>query len=141
MLSLRQNKEKTAYLRWFDILVLTLILWGKFIYNSTALYIGLVQGSTTLYNNYYYTVQDNYSAVAGQAVLLLLALLYLWLRGFDFKTWTIRFGPKAILNGGLIFLAISVLYYLYWKLTDPLSAALPFPDRLALSLETERYPT
>lgn len=127
LLSLRQNKEKTAYLRWFDILVLTLILWGRSIYVSTTSYIGLVQGTTTIYNNFYYTVQDNYSAMARQAVLLLLALLYLWLRGFDFKTWTIRFRPKAVLYGGLIFLGVSVLFYFYWRLTGPLTDVLPFP--------------
>lgn len=126
-MSLRQNKEKTAYLKWFDILILTLILWGKFIYTSTTIYIEWVQGTTPVYHDFGSSAADNFRALAVQAVLLLLALLYLWLRRFDFKTWTIRFRPKAILYGALIFLGVALLFDLYWRLTDPLTAVLPFP--------------
>ncbi len=122
-----QNKEKINHLKWFDILVLTLILWGEGIYTSTASYIALIQGSSTVDDNLTFSATDNYGALALQAGLLLLALLYLWLRRFDFKAWTIRFNIKAVASGVLIFLAAALLLDIYFLLTDPLTGVLPFP--------------
>ena len=122
-----QNKEKINHLKWFDILVLTLILWGEGIYTSTASYIALIQGASTVDDNLTFSATDNYGALALQAGLLLLALLYLWLRRFDFKAWTIRFNIKAVASGVLIFLAAALLLDIYFLLTDPLTGVLPFP--------------
>ena len=122
-----KNKEKINHLKWFDILVLTLILWGEGIYTSTASYIALIQGSSTVDDNLTFSATDNYGALALQAGLLLLALLYLWLRRFDFKAWTIRFNIKAVASGVLIFLAAALLLDIYFLLTDPLTGVLPFP--------------
>lgn len=122
-----QNKEKNTYLKWFDILVLTLILWGEGIYTSTISYIALIQGKATIDDNLSFSTADNYGSLALQAGLLLLALLYLWLRRFDFKAWTIRFNIKAVACGVLIFLAAALLLDIYFLLTDPLTGVLPFP--------------
>lgn len=122
-----QNKEKNTYLKWFDILVLTLILWGEGIYTSTISYIALIQGASTVDDNLTFSATDNYGALALQAGLLLLALLYLWLRRFDFKAWTIRFNIKSVACGVLIFLAAALLLDIYFLLTDPLTGVLPFP--------------
>lgn len=122
-----QNKEKNTYLKWLDILVLTLILWGEGIYNSTVSYIALIQGKATIDDNLSFSATDNYGSLALQAGLLLLALLYLWLRRFDFKAWTIRFNIKAVASGVLIFLAAALLLDIYFLLTDPLTGLLPFP--------------
>jgi hypothetical protein len=122
-----QNKEKNTYLKWFDILVLTLILWGEGIYTSTISYIALIQGKATIDDNLSFSATDNYGSLALQAGLLLLALLYLWLRRFDFKAWTIRFNIKAVASGVLIFLAAALLLDIYFLLTNPLTGVLPFP--------------
>lgn len=122
-----QNKEKNTYLKWLDILVLTLILWGEGIYTSTISYIALIQGKATIDDNLSFSATDNYGSLALQAGLLLLALLYLWLRRFDFKAWTIRFNIKAVASGVLIFLAAALLLDIYFLLTDPLTGLLPFP--------------
>lgn len=130
MLTIPTNQKKIRCLRWFDLLLLTGILLGEAIYNSTALYLSLLQGGTTIGNNLVFSVADNYAAFARQAGLLMLALLYLWLRRFDFKTWTIRFHLKALVYGALIFLAAALLNDLYYMLTAPLAASLPFPGPL-----------
>ena len=122
-----QNKEKNTYLKWLDILVLTLILWGEGIYTSTISYIALIRGATTVDDNLTFSATDNYGSLALQAGLLLLSLLYLWLRRFDFKAWTIRFNIKAVASGVLIFLAAALLLDIYFLLTNPLTGVLPFP--------------
>ncbi len=127
MLINRQNKEKISYLKWFDILVLTLIMWSEGIYNSTVSYIALLQGTTTIDDNLAFSAADNYGAMVLQAGLLLLALLYLWVRHFDFKTWKIHFNPKAVACGVLIFLGAAILLDIYFLLTYPLDNILPFP--------------
>ena len=137
MLLNRQNKEKINHLKWFDILVLTLILWGEGIYTSTASYIALIQGASTVNDNLTFSATDNYGALALQAGLLLLALLYLWLRRFDFKVWTIRFNIKAVAGGVLIFLAAALLLDIYFMLTTPLTGLLPFPGPIGAFFGSE----
>ena len=132
-----QNKEKINHLKWFDILVLTLILWGEGIYTSTASYIALIQGASTVDDNLTFSATDNYGALALQAGLLLLALLYLWLRRFDFKVWTIRFNIKAVAGGVLIFLAAALLLDIYFMLTNPLTGLLPFPGPIGAFFGSE----
>ena len=102
-------------------------MWGEGIYTSTVSYIALMQGTTTVGGNLSFSAADNYGALALQAGLLLLALLYLWLRRFDFKAWTIHFDLKAAGCGILIFLAAALLLDVYFLLTDPLAGVLPFP--------------
>lgn len=137
MLFNRQNKEKINHLKWFDILILTLILWGEGIYTSTASYIALIQDASTVDDNLSFSAADNYGALALQAGLLLLALLYLRLRRFDFKTWTIRFNLKAVGYGILIFLAAALLLDIYFLLTDPLTGVLPFPGPIGAFFGSE----
>ena len=123
MFSYRQNKEKIRHLKWFDILILTLIMLGQAIYNSTMSYIVLIQGIVTIEDNITYSAADNYFGLARQIVYLLVALAYLWLRCFDFKTWTIRFDLKAVIYGILIFLGAALLLDIYNLLTYQLTVA------------------
>lgn len=132
-----QNKEKINHLKWFDIFILTLILWGEGIYTSTISYIALIQGKATIDDNLSFSTADNYGALALQAGLLLLALLYLWLRRFDFKVWTIRFSLKAVACGVLIFLAAALLLDIYFMLTNPLTGLLPFPGPIGAFFGSE----
>lgn len=123
MFSYRQNKEKIRHLKWFDILILTLIMLGQAIYNSTMFYIVLIQGIVTIEDNITYSAADNYFGLARQIVYLLVALAYLWLRCFDFKTWTIRLDLKAVIYGILIFLGAALLLDIYNLLTYQLTVA------------------
>lgn len=132
-----ENKERLRYLAWFDILILTVIFWGEGIYTSTVSYIALIQGATTVDDNLTFSAADNYGALALQAGLLLLALLYLWLRRFDFKAWKIRFNLKAVAFGVLIFLAAALLLDIYFLLTDPLANVLPVPGPIGVFFGSE----
>ncbi len=127
MLLIRKNQERLNHLKWFDILILTVILWGEGIYASTEAYISLFQGTTVVTDNLNFSTADNYEALISQLLMFFLAFLYLWLRHFNFKMWTIRFSLKALVYGIGIFIAGSLLFDIYILLTDPLTASLPFP--------------
>lgn len=127
LLSIRGNQGKIRHLTWLDLLILTAILWGGSIYSSTVSYIALVQGTAAAEDNLAFSAADDYRALAMQAGLLLLALLYLGLRRFDFTVWTVRISLKAVLCGTLIFLAAALLLDIYSLLAAPLFFGLPFP--------------
>ena len=91
-----KNREKINYLEWYDIIIITLILWTVGIVSSTRAYIDLIHGETSIAENLIFTTSDNYIIFAMQAVLLLAVLIYLYLRRFDFKIWTIQFKLKDI---------------------------------------------
>ncbi|MFS1663588.1 CPBP family intramembrane glutamic endopeptidase [Streptococcus sp. zg-JUN1979] len=96
MFSAIRSKESLKTLKWYDLLVVTLIMFGYFIVLSTKQYlqsIGVLAVSvvTTTSQN---TTTDGaaYSSnLTLQVVLLLLALGYLWLRRFDFKQLPMSF--------------------------------------------------
>ena len=91
-----KNREKIRYLEWYDIIIITLILWTVGIVSSTWTYIDLIHGETSIDENLIFTTSENYITFAMQAVLLLAVLIYLYLRRFDFKIWTIQFKLKDI---------------------------------------------
>ena len=124
------KKNRTAVLRWFDILILTAIFWGEGIYNSTYSYILLINNETNIEQNLEFSAADNYAALLMQLILLGIGLLYLWIRKFDFRTWNIRFTPKAVLQGAAIFIAAALIMDVYFYVTAPLFDILPFPAPL-----------
>lgn len=132
--SAKKQQRKRRTLQWFDILFLTVILWGEGIYSSTLAYLFLLQGETTIDDNLTFTAADDYWALAVQFVLLLAALVYLKLRNFDFRTWHIRFSVKAVLWGGVLFLAAALLMDVYTMATAGIAGRLPFPSPVSAFL-------
>ena len=122
-----KNKEKIRYLEWYDIIIITLILWTVGIISSTRAYIDLIHGETSIAENLVFTTSDNYIIFAMQAVLLLAVLIYLYLRRFDFKIWTIQFKLKDIVYGVFIFIVAALMLDIYFIITGPLESILPFP--------------
>ena len=98
-------------LAWFDILILTAILWGEAIWTSTEYYLMMVTGEITLAESMGYSTSaaDTYTALFLQVLYLFAALLYLWARGFDFRILNVKVTPKGIAFGCLIFLASAFL--------------------------------
>ncbi len=80
--------KKIKILKWYDILVLTLILFGHGIYNSTVQYLALMNNTLTLNDTLTFTSAINYYALALQSVWLFLAVIYLIIRNFDFSVFT-----------------------------------------------------
>ena len=82
-------------LRWFDIGIVTLIMFGQFIVRSTEMYLASL--SPTVATTVTETSTNTASEGAGyssnftlQIILLTLAIIYLWIRHFDFKQLPIR---------------------------------------------------
>ena len=71
-------------LAWFDILILTVIMWGEAIYTSTEYYIMMATGEISLAESIGYSTSaaETYTTLFLQALYLFAALLYLWARGF-----------------------------------------------------------
>mgnify|MGYP002873306194 FL=1 len=99
-------------LKWFDILVITLLMFGQFIYRSTELY--LASFATTATTATTETVANTASEGAAfssnfnlQLLMLILTILYLLLRRFDFKQLPIRLSWSVLLWTPLIFAAVG----------------------------------
>ncbi len=111
------NKEKITTLRWFDILAVTLIMFGNAIYNSTLGYIALFNETATLEENLTFTTAQNYQALINQSGLLLLAIAYLLIRRFDFGVFAsrIKLSPWLPIQVIALFLipglAMDIYYY------------------------------
>ena len=110
---IKRSDSVTHELRWWDITVLTIILFGTAIYTSTVSFF-----QSTAENSFndalVFSTNDNYGSFAMQAVLLLIALVYLWLRHFDFSQWNMRITPKAVLLGCVLFAAVALIMDIFY---------------------------
>ena len=92
---------KTKYLKWWDIVIITLIMLGPAIMNSTQIF---MQGPPQQ-ENLIFTTQDDIRAIVIQSVQLAVAFVYLWLRKFEFRQWQFKITLRHTLLGiGLFFL-------------------------------------
>lgn len=124
----KTKKEKVRYLEWFDILSLTVILFGWAILSSTMSLLGLSQGTATVEGNISFSVADNYNAIAVQSGLLAIALLYLRARNFDFKAWRIKLDLRAVLCAAFVFLIGSLAFDAYMVVAGSIREAIQFPN-------------
>ena len=96
------------YLRWFDILIITVLMFGQFIIRSTELFLASMfpTGLSTTMDTASNTVGEGVGYLSNftlQVILLTLALLYLLIRNYDFKqlpirwTWSLLFWAPFIL--------------------------------------------
>ena len=99
-------------LKWFDIAVITLLMFGQFIYRSTELYLASFapaasSGATETVTN---TASEGAAFSSNfnfQLLMLVLTILYLLLRHFDFKQLPIRLSWSVLLWVPLIFVAVG----------------------------------
>ena len=82
-------------LRWFDIGIVTLIMFGQFIVRSTQMYLASLSPSlsTAVSETATNTASEGAAYSSNftlQIILLALAIIYLWIRQFDFKQLPIR---------------------------------------------------
>ena len=112
ILSKIRPSQPLKELKWFDILVITLLMFGQFIYRSTELY--LASFATTATTVATETVSNTASEGAAfssnfnlQLLMLVLTILYLLLRRFDFKQLPIRLTWSILLWTPLIFIAVG----------------------------------
>lgn len=95
LLKKMRPEQPLKNLRWFDIGMVTLIMFGQFIVRSTEMYLASLSPSVSTAISE--TSTNTASEGAGyssnftlQVILLVLAIIYLWIRHFDFKQLPIR---------------------------------------------------
>ena len=106
--------QPLKYLKWFDIVIVTALLFGQFIYRSTELYLASLSPSTTA------AVTDTASKTASdgvayssnlelQILMLALTIAYLILRRFDFKQLLIHLSWSVLFWVPFIFAVMGIL--------------------------------
>lgn len=78
------------YLRWFDIVIITIIMFGQFIIRSTELFLAntFPTGASSTVGIVRQAEREGaayFSNFTLQAILLTVTLLYLLIRNYDFK--------------------------------------------------------
>ncbi len=106
--------QPLKYLKWFDIVIVTALLFGQFIYRSTELYLASLSPSTTAAaaGTANKTVSDGaaYSSnLELQLLMLALTVVYLVLRRFDFKQLPIRLSWSVLFWVPFIFAVMGIL--------------------------------
>ncbi|XCY68107.1 CPBP family intramembrane glutamic endopeptidase [Streptococcus iniae] len=119
-------RDKLTTLRWFDILVVTIILFTDGIINSTKQYLALLNQTSNLTDNLTFSSGQNYQAFLLQSLLLLMAIAYLYFRRFDFSVLTTKINvkPIVILQAILIFIVASFLMDLSYLISYQLENAI-----------------
>lgn len=119
------KREQLTTLRWFDILIVTIIMFGEGIYNSTMQYLALADQTTTLEENVSFSTMQNYQALAMQSLWLFLAVMYLLFRNVDFSIFRekIRLTPWLPLQVIGLFAVSALAMDLYYLAS--LSLAVP----------------
>ena len=95
-------------LRWFDIGIVTLIMFGQFIVRSTQMYLASLAPSVSTAIAETSTNSASEGAAYSsnfslQIILLAFAIIYLWIRHFDFKQLPIRLKWSVLLWVPFIF--------------------------------------
>lgn len=109
------------YLTWYDVLILTLILFGQPIWLSTELYLtGTSQITAGVSQS---VASQDYYMIMLQGGSLLFALSYLYFRQFDFKQWQVKIDLKSTGQAiGLFLLFSTLMEVLFWFLSPGYSA-------------------
>jgi len=95
LLKKMRPEQPLKNLRWFDIGIVTLIMFGQFIVRSTQMYLASLSPSLSTAISETSTITASEGAAYSsnftlQIILLALAIIYLWIRHFDFKQLPIR---------------------------------------------------
>ena len=107
-------KKPLKNLKWFDILIVTIIMFGEFIIRSTQQFLQSLQPVTEVAPQYTETT-TSYSDGAAyssnftlQLILLAIALLYLVIRHYDFKQLKIRFHWSVLIWVPVLFTMVGL---------------------------------
>lgn len=117
---IKTGKQRLKYLRWWDILIITVIMFGSFILSSNAgLFMSVSQEiesvttQTSLDEALIFTTAMNWQALIKQSLLLALTFVYLLFRGFDFSQWHFQVNGKSILKGLGLFIGLALIFEIY----------------------------
>ena len=135
------KKQQLTELKWFDILIITIIMFGQGIYNSTIQYLALSNNTVTLEENLTFTSMQNYQAFATQFIWLFIAFIYLLWRNFDYSIFIkkIKITKWLIFQIIFIFIASALLMDLYYigsySISNPvMPSMISLPSNIDFSL-------
>lgn len=131
MLEFFKRKGSLKDLKWWDVVVVSVLLFGKATWTSTQIFLTSGQSATAELPEF--TSAVNWYALADQVPLLLLAFVYLWWRRFDFSRWPMAINLKSLGLGILLFAGVALLFDLYFMLAY---ALFPQPASLATAEAT-----
>ena len=103
---MEQQRVKRAQLQWFDVVVVSMILFGGAIWSSTQAL--LTTPAEILEQGSEFTAADNWFGLVTIILELGVSWLYLRWRNFDFSQWKYRPTWKGTVRAILIFLLMSV---------------------------------
>ncbi|HFI0157826.1 TPA: CPBP family intramembrane glutamic endopeptidase [Streptococcus suis] len=112
-------KQSLNELRWFDILILTAIIWGNSILTSTQMWIASLSATEVVdasVNSF--SSSDDWWAIGNEVKLLVIALIYLFIRHFDFKQLKVKLHWNVLLWAPAIFLGAGFLCDLAFDVFD-----------------------
>ena len=107
-------KEPLKTLKWFDILIVTIIMFGEFIIRSTQQFLQSLQPVTEVAQQYTETTTSYSDGAADssnftlQVILLAIALLYLVIRHYDLKQLKIHFHWSVLIWGSVLFTIVGL---------------------------------
>ncbi|HFI0622181.1 TPA: CPBP family intramembrane glutamic endopeptidase [Streptococcus suis] len=112
-------EQSLKELRRFDILILTAIIWGNSIITSTQMWSAsfsateAVDASVSSFSS-----SDDWWAIGNELKLLAIALIYLFIRHFDFKQLKVKLHWNVLLWAPAIFLGAGFLCDLAFDVFD-----------------------
>ncbi|MDO4761424.1 MAG: CPBP family intramembrane metalloprotease [Corynebacterium sp.] len=116
-----QRDDLRVVLKWWDIVILTVIFFGSAIVSSTMAFFSAAPDVGASVEDF--DSAANYYALAIQSVQLLVGLVYLWLRRFDFRVWKLHPTLKGTVVAVLLFFFLGVLFDVAYWCVDVLSAS------------------
>ena len=110
------------YLRWFDIVIITIIMFGQFIIRSTELFLAntFPTGASSTVGTVRQAASEDAAYSSNfilQTILLTVTLLYLLIRNYDFKQLPIRWNWSIIFWVPFIFALVGLFGDLVTTLT------------------------
>lgn len=109
------NSNKIKYLKWWDILIVTVIMFGSFIVSSLKIFLYSEKTASELSE---FTNAMNWESISLELILITIAFIYLYVRKFNFCQFKININIKSIVKGIVLFIGIALIFDLYFLLTD-----------------------
>ncbi|WP_156286521.1 CPBP family intramembrane glutamic endopeptidase [Oceanivirga salmonicida] len=103
------EKNKIQYLRYYDIIFITIIMFGIAIYSSILDYKDIIYGVSNINENLYFSSTEDWVSIIIEIFELFIVFVYLYFRKFDFSKWKFKMGLKTILKGILIYIVASLI--------------------------------
>ncbi|MGY3725605.1 CAAX protease self-immunity [Granulicatella balaenopterae] len=103
------TEQKMKYLKSFDIVFITLIMFGVAIKGSTIGYLDLINGVANIDENLTFSSMDDWITIGTELVELAIVFGYLYFRKFDFSVWKFKFNWQSVAKGLLIYILASLL--------------------------------